>query len=142
MQEILTARPHIRWMIRRDMDQVVKLATLSQFQNWDEEKFLECLRQRNCIGMVAERGENVVGFLIYELHKDKLSILNVGWQDSGVFKSMLDKLKDKLSVHLRTAADLKCSDRCDDLHIELRANLFLANICSDDREMYYFKHVL
>src|ERR1700735_1319008 len=69
-------RVHIRWMIRRDMPEVLQTAQESFEYSWTEEDFLRCLRQRNCIGMVAEQGERVVGFMIYELHKAKLHILN------------------------------------------------------------------
>ena len=48
---------------------------------WSEEEFIRCLRQRNCIGMVAEHGERVVGFMIYELHKTRLHILNFAVAD-------------------------------------------------------------
>src|SRR5205807_3563325 len=67
---------HIRWMIRRDMPEVLQTEQESFEYAWTEEDFLRCLRQRNCIGMVAEQGEKVVGFMIYELHKAKLHILN------------------------------------------------------------------
>ena len=43
---------------------------------WSEDDFLRCLRQRNCIGMVAELDDHVVGFMIYELHKNRLHVLN------------------------------------------------------------------
>src|SRR5205085_3641644 len=69
-------RVHIRWMIRRDMPEVLQTEQESFEYAWTEEDFLRCLRQRNCIGMVAEQGEKVVGFMIYELHKQKLHILN------------------------------------------------------------------
>ena len=69
-------RVHIRWMIRRDMPEVLHAEATSFEFAWTEEDFLRCLRQRNCIGMVAEHGEKVVGFMIYELHKTKLHILN------------------------------------------------------------------
>ena len=37
---------------------------------WTEDDFLRCLRQRNCIRMVAERGDlQVLGFMVYELHR-------------------------------------------------------------------------
>ena len=62
-------RVHIRWMIRRDMPEVLQTEQESFEFSWTEEDFLRCLRQRNCIGMVAEQGEKVVGFMIYELHK-------------------------------------------------------------------------
>ena len=67
---------HIRWMIRRDMPEVLAIENESFEFPWCEEDFLRCLRQRNCIGMVAEHDERVVGFMIYELHKSRLHILN------------------------------------------------------------------
>src|SRR4249919_4352850 len=73
-------RVHIRWMIRRDMPEVLQAEQESFEFAWTEEDFLRCLRQRNCIGMVAEQGEKVVGFMIYELHKSKLHILNFAVQ--------------------------------------------------------------
>ena len=55
-------RVHIRWMIRRDMPEVLAIEHASFEFPWCEEEFLRVLRQRNCIGMVAEYGERVVGF--------------------------------------------------------------------------------
>ena len=69
-------RVHIRWMIRRDMPEVLEIERASFEFPWFEEDFIRCLRQRNCIGMVAEHAERVVGFMIYELHKTRLHILN------------------------------------------------------------------
>ena len=73
---------------------------------WSEEEFLRVLRQRNCIGMVAELGERVVGFMIYELHKSKLNILDFAvhpeFRRQGVAAQMVEKLVGKLSSHRRT----------------------------------------
>jgi ribosomal-protein-alanine N-acetyltransferase len=73
---------------------------------WCEEDFIRCLRQRNCIGMVAERDEQIVGFMIYELHKTRLHILNFAvhaeCRRRGVGKQMADKLIGKLSHQRRT----------------------------------------
>ena len=69
-------RVHIRWMIRRDMPEIIEVENRSFEFPWSEEDFVRCLRQRNCIGMVAEYGDQVVGFMIYELHKNRLHILN------------------------------------------------------------------
>ena len=67
---------HIRWMIRRDMPDVMGIELASFEFSWTEDDFLRCLRQRNCIGMVAERGDTIVGFMIYELHRTRLHVLN------------------------------------------------------------------
>ena len=100
------ARVHIRWMIRRDMPEVLQAEQLSFEYAWTEEDFLRCLRQRNCIGMVAEHGEKVVGFMIYELHKNKLHVLDFAVQPEfrrqGVGHQMIAKLVGKLSSHRRT----------------------------------------
>jgi ribosomal-protein-alanine N-acetyltransferase len=99
-------RVHIRWMIRRDMPEVLAIEHASQEFPWCEEEFLRVLRQRNCIGMVAEYGERVVGFMIYELHKTKLQVLNFAvhpeFRRQGVGRQMIAKLAGKLSSHRRT----------------------------------------
>jgi [ribosomal protein S18]-alanine N-acetyltransferase len=104
-------RVHIRWMIRRDMPEVLQTEQESFEYAWTEEDFLRCLRQRNCIGMVAEQGEKVVGFMIYELHKAKLHILNFavtpGQRRIGIGAQMVAKLISKLSSHRRTRITLE-----------------------------------
>ena len=99
-------RVHIRWMIRRDMPEVLAIEHASFEYPWCEEEFLRVLRQRNCIGMVAEYGERVVGFMIYELHKNKLHVLDFAthpeFRRQGVGHQMIGKLVGKLSSHRRT----------------------------------------
>ncbi len=99
-------RVHIRWMIRRDMPEVLAIEHASFEYPWCEEEFLRVLRQRNCIGMVAEYGERVVGFMIYELHKNKLHVLDFAthpeFRRTGIGRQMLAKLVGKLSSHRRT----------------------------------------
>src|SRR5437016_13955512 len=89
-------RVHIRWMIRRDMPEVLQTEQESFEYSWTEEDFLRCLRQRNCIGMVAEQGEKVVGLMIDELHKAELHRLNFAvhplCRRAGVGAQMLAKL--------------------------------------------------
>ena len=99
-------RVHIRWMIRRDMPEVLAIEHASFEFPWCEEEFLRVLRQRNCIGMVAEYGERVVGFMIDELHKNKLHVLDFAthpeFRRQGVGHQMVGKLVGKLSSHRRT----------------------------------------
>jgi ribosomal-protein-alanine N-acetyltransferase len=118
-------RVHIRWMIRRDMPEVLQTEQDSFEYSWTEEDFLRCLRQRNCIGMVAEQGEKVVGFMIYELHKSKLHILNFAVSPAsrraGVGSQMVAKLISKLSSHRRTRITLEVRET------NLTAQLFFRN---------------
>ena len=123
-------RVHIRWMIRRDMAEVLAAEQQSFDYSWTEEDFLRCLRQRNCIGMVAEQGEKVVGFMIYELHKSKLHILNFavhpGCRRGGVGSQMVAKLISKLSSHRRTKITLEVRETNLAAQLFFRAQGFLA----------------
>ncbi|MEZ6119084.1 MAG: ribosomal protein S18-alanine N-acetyltransferase [Pirellulaceae bacterium] len=99
-------RVHIRWMIRRDMSEILDIETASFEFPWSEDDFVRCLRQRNCIGMVAEVDDQIVGFMIYELHKTRLHILNFAvhpdYRRRGIGTQMAHKLVSKLSHQRRT----------------------------------------
>jgi [ribosomal protein S18]-alanine N-acetyltransferase len=109
------ARTHIRWMIRRDMADVLSAERASFEYAWTEEDFLRCLRQRNCIGMVAEQNDRVIGFMIYELHRTRLHVLNFAvapaHRRNGIGHLMIDKLIAKLSTHRRTKITLAVRER-------------------------------
>ena len=117
---------HIRWMIRRDMPAVLAIEEASFEFPWSEEEFIRCLRQRNCIGMVAERDDEVVGFMIYELHKNRLHILNFAVapenRRQGVGKAMVGKLLSKLSHERRNRIMLEVRET------NLEAQLFFKQI--------------
>ena len=97
---------HIRWMIRRDMPEVLAIENESFEFPWSEEDFVRCLRQRNCIGMVADCEDQVAGFMIYELHKTRLHVLHfaVGedFRRRGIGRQMMSKLTGKLSQQRRS----------------------------------------
>mgnify|MGYP001151877576 FL=1 len=117
---------HIRWMIRRDMPEVLDIEGRNFEFAWTEEDFIRCLRQRNCIGMVAEYDERVVGFMIYELHKNRLHILNFAvcpdFQRHGVGTSMVRKLIGKLSPQRRNRILLEIRET------NLSAQLFFRDV--------------
>jgi len=95
----------IRWLIRRDMDEVLAIERGGFEFPWTEEEFLSCLRQRNCIGTVAELDHKIVGFMIYELHQSMLRILNFAvspeQRRAGIGRQMVQRLIDKLSQQRR-----------------------------------------
>ena len=99
--QLKQAAVHIRWMIRRDMPEVLAIESGSFEFPWTEDDFVRCLRQRNCSGMVAEQNERVVGFMIYELHRNRLHVLNFAvhpkFRRQGIGGQMLTKLISKLS---------------------------------------------
>jgi ribosomal-protein-alanine N-acetyltransferase len=107
---------HVRWMIRRDMPRVLEIEKHSFETAWTEEEFIRCLRQRNCIGMVAEQSDgDAVGYMVYELHKHRLHLLNLAvhkdYRSRGVGYSMISKLQGKLSYQRRNRILLEVSER-------------------------------
>lgn len=117
---------HIRWMIRRDMEQVLHIEQSAFEFPWTEEDFVACLRRRNCIGMIAERGDRVLGFMIYELHKTRLHLLNFAvaadFRRQGVGLQMVEKLVAKLSSQRRTRLSLEVRET------NLEAQLFFKRV--------------
>lgn len=110
-QSLRIASTQIRWMIRRDMAEVLQIERDSFEYQWTEEDFLSCLRQRHCIGMIAEHEYRVVGFMIYELHKTRLHLLNFAVVPThrrlGVGTQMVEKLINKLPQQRRNEITLE-----------------------------------
>jgi ribosomal-protein-alanine N-acetyltransferase len=123
-------RVHIRWMIRRDMPEVMGIEAESFEFPWSEEDFIRCLRQRNCIGMVAEYEDRVVAFMIYELHKTKIHVLNFAVaaerRRQGVGSQMIAKLVAKLSSQRRTRLVLEVRETNLAAQMFFRSNGFRA----------------
>lgn len=96
---------HIRWMIRRDMGEVLDIESKTFEFPWSEQDFTRCLRQRNAIGMVAEHSEKICGYFIYELHKNWIEILNVAvapeLRRRRIGEQIINKLLSKLSEQRR-----------------------------------------
>lgn len=102
---------HTRWMIRRDMEEVLAIEEGSFTTPWAEEDFLRCLRQRMVVGMVAELGEKVVGFMLFELLKTKLIVLNLAvhpsYRRQRIGFQLIKKLDAKLSSHRRQSFEFE-----------------------------------
>ena len=94
-----------RWLIRRDMPEVLEIERACFEYVWTEENFIYHSRQRNCIGMLAEHNHEILGFMIYELHKMKLRIINFAVapseQRQGIGNQMIRRLVEKLSQQRR-----------------------------------------
>lgn len=144
-------RIHVRWMIRRDMREVLDLEQEAFEFPWSEEDFTRCLRQRNCIGMVAESGEAVVAFMIYELHRSRLHMLNLAVARShrrlGIGTRMMEKLIGKLTPERRSRIVLEVRET--NLPAQLffrslgfRAISVLKDFYNDTTEDAYLMHYL
>jgi ribosomal-protein-alanine N-acetyltransferase len=96
---------HVRWMVRRDFTQVLAIEESCFEFPWTEEEFRQCLQQPNCLGMVAEYEERIVGFVIYETPKNRIFITNIAvdpeCQRHGIARQMIRKLVSKMIYQRR-----------------------------------------
>jgi len=113
---------------------------------WSEEDFKRCLRQRNCIGMAAEYDDRIAGFMIYELQKTRIHILNLAvtpeCRRKSVGTQMVEKLIAKLSAQRRNRILLEVRES--NVHAQLmfrdvgfRAVTVLRNFYDDTPEDAY-----
>ena len=95
----------VRWMVRRDFAQVLAIEQACFEFPWTEEEFLQCLQQRNCLGMVAEYEGRIVGFVIYETPKSRIFVTNIAtdpeFQRHGIARQMIQKLVAKMIYQRR-----------------------------------------
>jgi [ribosomal protein S18]-alanine N-acetyltransferase len=98
---------HVRWMIRNDMNAVLAIERRVFEYGWGEPEFIRMLRQQNCVGMVAERDETVLGYMLYTLKKRSLYLENFAVDPdhhrNGIGTALIDKLKLKLSFNNRVS---------------------------------------
>ena len=56
---------HVRWMIRRDLPEVMAVEEDCFEHPWTLEQMQSCLAMRNHTALVVEHGDRVIGFAIY-----------------------------------------------------------------------------
>jgi ribosomal-protein-alanine N-acetyltransferase len=92
----------VRPMLRRDADSVLAIEQEAFDCPWMESDFVRVLRQRLCFCMVAERGLDIAGFMIYELQKTRIHVLNFAvakaYRRQGVGRQMVAELGSLLPM--------------------------------------------
>ena len=102
---------HIRWAINIDMPRILDIESKSFEFPWDENDFRRCLRQRDCIGFAAEVNDTVVGYMVYELHENRVHVLNFAvhpdHRHKGVGRAMAEKVISRLDPQRRNRITLE-----------------------------------
>lgn len=101
MASVTRQKTRVRIMVRRDLKSSVLAIESASFNNpLSEEEFMRQMRQANCLGLVAEIGTKIVGFVVYEFPEPEFRILNLAvdpqYRRGGVGKSLIAALKDRL----------------------------------------------
>lgn len=97
---------HLRWMIGRDLSQVLEIESQLFDYPWTSDEFAAMMRDNDSIGMVAELDDSVIGYMVYGLRKTHRHLTNFAvrqdHQRQGVGRQMIEKLKSKLHPDRRT----------------------------------------
>jgi [ribosomal protein S18]-alanine N-acetyltransferase len=96
----------VRWMMRRDIPALFYISddvcqTYEQFAA----EIVHDLRNRDNIGMVAECGNEIVGYMIYQLQRNRLSLFEIQvakeYRRMQIGGAMIRKLQMKLHPERR-----------------------------------------
>lgn len=131
---------HVRWMLPRDYEHAETIERFS-VRPWSYRRLREIARDRNKIGVVAEASEQVVGFMIYGLHRGCLTIERMGvdpeFRRMGVGSELIGRLRNKLEPERRTRIITHVNDDVLDVHLFLQSQGFRAT-CDGDK--YRFEY--
>ncbi|HEV3262411.1 MAG TPA: ribosomal protein S18-alanine N-acetyltransferase [Gemmataceae bacterium] len=67
----------IRWLVQRDVPAVLAVERACFEYAWTEQDFRRCLKLPNCVGMVAEEGRTIVGFMVFKVFRPRVALLNL-----------------------------------------------------------------
>jgi len=123
-------KPHIRWMIRRDLIEVVEIESQSFEHPRSGGEMLSRLRKLNVIGVIAEHSNHVLGFMFFELQPGAMELTTIAVHDEhrrkGIGSALLDHLARKLNPYCRKR--IRCEIRETNVagQVFFRANRFQA----------------
>lgn len=139
--------PTIRWTIRADYQEILEFEKVLSGRKFSFADLVNFHKQRHGIGMVAEVGGLIVGYMMYELHKNHLRLVRLvvdpAARRRGVGRSMIERLESKLNSHRRYRIVAVCLDTRTDVHLFLQAQGFLATGVERQKEgpdLYTFKY--
>lgn len=138
---------HIRWLVQPDIDKLLEIED-SVPHPWIAEDLCNFLHQRNSIGMVIEREDQIVGYMAYDLCSRHLELLRLvvhpAFRRQGLGRHLLAKLANKLSSHRRTSIILNVSEWDTPTHLWLKACGFQAIriVPGRDEDLYRFVYRL
>ena len=128
--QVTANKIHIRWMLRCDLNRVCDIDAMCFPDPWDEAEFTRIAGMQKIIPQVIEFGEEVCGFMIYELRKSSVRVVTFAvhpeWRRRGFGMALIGRLKAKLSSHRRNRITLDVSERNLDAQIFFKRMGFLA----------------
>lgn len=91
-----------RFMIRRDLPEILAIEREAFDAPWEEKYFIETLSQRQNIGMVLECDARVVAYMVYTLYRQRIHLANLAvaadCRGRGHGTQLLEVVKRKMAA--------------------------------------------
>jgi len=135
--------PRIRFMVHVDIPAVIRLDRLCfGVDSWLEEDFKNVLHSQNVICLAATHMDHVLGYVIYELSKNRITLLRLcvlpDHQRKNVGTRLMERLKEKLVIQGRKQLVMDVPDGHLPLQMFLKKLGFRAtNILKEDGNEHY-----
>ena len=92
---------NLRWMLRSDLPAILQIEKKSYSYPWKKNGFVTHLQQRSVLGMVLEHQDLVVAYMVYQVSKIRIEILNLAvhpdFRRAKHGSVLIQKLQSKLS---------------------------------------------
>lgn len=102
---------HVRWMVARDMPEVLQIEANSFEFAWDAKDFQRALKTEGVIGMVASVKHHVQGYMVFQLGENNLHLLNMAVAPDhrrlGIGATMVARMVDWLANNKRNHITLE-----------------------------------
>lgn len=142
----------MRWMVKKDLPQIVKIEQACFECPMNYTQLYDILKVRNCIGIVVEQDkEQILGYMIYELLKDRFRMVNIAvdpfYQKEGHARKMIQYLIEKCNKKRRNNIEAYIPDSNLNAHLFMRAVGFRAtsverNYFDNGQDAYHFEYFL
>lgn len=127
----------IRWMVRSDINQVLDFE-----KKWKEEAFISILSKPDHVALVYEQGATIKGFIVYQLQRQKLVVIRLGFMDQLFGYELLVKLASKLSSHRINRIVFNVDEEELQIQLLLKASGFVAVAIDEHDEAISYRFVL
>lgn len=142
------SKTKIRWLIRQDLPSILKIENESFISPWNEEEFIEILRDKNCIGLVCEVDGEIAGFLFYDKNDSLYEILNLAVLPEkrlqGIGKKLISHLMKKMETSrntteiLATVSEWNLNGHLFFSKLNFQAEMVTRNFYGPDHDGYNF----
>jgi len=90
-------RIHYRYMVDKDIDEILKIETSSNPHPWSKQNFLDCL-QRNYYCLIQELNQETSGFAIQSISLEEAHLLNIGIKEEFRGKGLGEDILNKVII--------------------------------------------